>query len=135
MAKMIVLGFGLLVCACAALKTGAAEPGADRAQTSESVADIEHAQHPLYVGRGSDGELVMASTHHDAMNGLSVANSDIGATGRQDSDLICKREMLTGSHLPQWTCRYKADVERDRMRAQTYMQMPKACLDKACHTE
>jgi hypothetical protein len=134
MVKNVVLGLGVLVCACAAIKKGAVESAAERPTAAELAAQREGA-HPLYVGRGSDGEVVMATTHHDAMNGLAVASQDIGVSSRQDDsgDLICKRETITGTHLPQWICRYKSDVEQDRMRTQMMLEnIPKACMAKAC---
>jgi hypothetical protein len=134
MAKTIVLGLGLLVCACATVKNSAVASTADRPTATQVAAQREGA-HPLYVGRGSDGELVMASTHHDAMNGLAVASEEISASGRKDDsgELICKRETITGTHLPQWICRYKSELEQDRMRTQMMLEnIPKTCMAKSC---
>jgi hypothetical protein len=36
---------------------------------------------PLFIGHSNDGEVVVAATHLDAMNGLAVSASDIGVTG------------------------------------------------------
>jgi phosphoglucomutase len=131
MVKNVALGLGVLVCACAAVKNSAV---AERPAASE-VAPKRGDAHPLYVGRGSDGELVMASSHHDAMNGLAVANQEIGVTSGPDQggDFICKRETITGTHMPQWICRYKAEVEEDRIRTRRMLDnLPKACMGNAC---
>jgi phosphoglucomutase len=131
MVKNVVLGLGVLVCACAAVKNSAVESAAQRPTTE--VAPKRGDAHPLYVGRGSDGELVMASSHHDAMNGLAVAGQEIGVTSGQDGDFICKRETVTGTHMPQWICRYKAEVEEDRIRTQRMLDnLPRGCMDKSC---
>jgi hypothetical protein len=126
MPTKILLGLALLaIAACAA-------PG------KSAVVDERSAQaaHPLFVGHGSDGETVMASTHYDSINGLSVASQDVGVTaGKDDRDeFVCKRETLTGTHMPQWICRYKAEVEEDRMRTQRmFDNMPKGCTEKGCN--
>jgi hypothetical protein len=54
-------------------------------------------------------------------------------TSGQDGDFICKRETVTGTHMPQWICRYKAEVEEDRIRTQRMLaNLPRGCMDKSC---
>jgi hypothetical protein len=74
----------------------------------------------LWVGHGTNGELVFAATHYDAMNGLAIADSDVGVPARADGqhDMYCSREVLTGTHLPRWICRYKVDAEKERQMTQ-----------------
>jgi hypothetical protein len=131
MTKSTLLGLGLLVCACAALEKSATESAAEDAKASEMVAKRGD-DHPLYVARTADGELVMASSHHDAMNGLAVGSTELGVKGRENALMICKRVMLTGSHLPEWTCRFMSEVEQDRMRTQMMMLKIHACTSREC---
>jgi len=85
--------------------------------------------HPVYVGHSASGEVVMATTHADAMHGLAVAASDLGVpTGSSDETLLlCRKEMLTGTHVPTWICRYPTEVERQRMQTQNWLDQPKSC--------
>ena len=135
MPTKILLGLALLaIAACAAPGKSAVvdERPAQAAGKGEKRDDA----HPLFVGHGSDGETVMASTHYDSINGLSVASQDVGVTPGKDDrgEFVCKRETLTGTHMPQWICRYKADVEEDRMRTQRmFDNMPKGCTEKGCN--
>ena len=96
LAKVVGISLALLVTACAGARTR----------------DIDK----LVVGHSQTGELVLASSHYDAMNGLAVADSDLGLEPRQDKshDLLCSREVPTGSHLPRWTCRYQEDLDKER---------------------
>ncbi|MFL5312331.1 MAG: hypothetical protein ACJ79H_18005 [Myxococcales bacterium] len=125
MARNFLLGFAVLICACAGRSKVAAvaEPVAQRGPAGERASARDDSAPPLLVGHGTDGELVMASTHHDAMNGLAVASTEIGASPRSDgnNDLVCKREVITGTHLPEWVCRYRADVEENQKRTQLMM--------------
>ena len=41
-----------------------------------------------------------------------------------DSVKICEYERTTGSLIPEWTCRYLDDKERDRFAAQKYLLQP-----------
>ena len=38
-----------------------------------------------------------------------------------NSDLVCKREVITGTHLPEWICRYRADAEDAHKKTQVMM--------------
>ena len=133
MPKKILLGLALLaIAACAAPGKGAV---VDERQTAGAGEKRDDA-HPLFVGHGSDGETVMSSTHYDSMNGLAVASQDLGVTSGKDDrgEFVCKRETVTGTHMPQWICRYKTDVEEDRMRTQRMLDnMPKSCMEVSCN--
>ena len=85
--------------------------------------------HPLYVGRTADGEIVMATTHADAMHGLAVAATNLGAPRDADGDdlLICRKEQLTGTHFPTWICRYPSEVERQHLATQDFYDHPRNC--------
>jgi len=82
--------------------------------------------HPVYVGRGDAGEIVIAASHYDAMNGLAVAAADIGA--KEGDLLMCTREMLTGTHVPKWICRYPSDAEKEREATQNWMVKARNCI-------
>ena len=83
-------------------------------------------EHPLYVGRGDSGEIVVAASHYDAMNGLAVAAADIGA--KEGDLLICAREMLTGTHVPKWVCRFPREQEMERAATQNWLDTPRNCI-------
>ena|SRR5437879_3054970 len=87
--------------------------------------------HPLFVGYSRDGEMVVAATHADAMHGLAVAAADLGAPRDTDGRdlLICHKEMLTGTHVPTWNCRYPSEVERERMETQQLIDQPRNCTN------
>ena len=89
---------------------------------------IDHGDpvHPLFVGHSNNGEVVVASTHYDAMGGLAVASTDIGRAGARQ-DMICDREMLTGTHVAQWICRYKKDIDDERHATQDWLDKPRNC--------
>src|SRR2546423_15360576 len=92
MPRKFLLGLALLaIAACAAPGKNAVvdEQSGQTAAAGEKRDDA----HPVFVGHGSDGELVMASTHYDSMNGLAVATQQLGVTtGREGGgDFACKR--------------------------------------------
>jgi hypothetical protein len=135
MTKSSLLVSVLLLSACAARSKAAAVPVAQGEPAGEGTAARRDDAPPLRVGRGPAGELVMATTHHDAMNGLSVTRKELGASARKtdNSDLVCTRETPTGSHLPEWICRYKSEVEEDRVRTRMMLEkMPKECMAHKC---
>ena len=80
----------------------------------------------LFVGHSEDGEVVIASTHYDAMNGLAVIDSDLGIDSRRGGDgaMVCKREMPTGTHVPHWMCRYVDDLAHERQLVLNTLQQP-----------
>jgi hypothetical protein len=93
----------------------------------------------LFVGHTTNGTVVVAAKHYDAMNGMAVLADDIEGTNVDDgSTLLCRREMVTGSHYPQWICRQKEDQERvseaDRAKARMFFQsMNQACTDNCAN--
>ena len=141
MTRNFLLVFASLVSACAARSkvVAAPEPVAQKSGPGvQGPASRSDEAPPLMVGRGLDGELVMASTHHDAMNGLAVASAEIGASARSDgnTDLVCKREVITGTHLPEWICRYRADVEEAQKKTQMMMlKLAPTCPRYECINE
>lgn len=126
MSRGILLGILLSLFACSQTKqsTKLARKGGDRA---------------LFVGHTPNGEVVVAAQHYAAMNGMAVTADEIDATSTEDGSLLlCKREVVTGSHYPQWICRYKEEHERvselDRERARAFWQaLPTTCTDCATH--
>ena len=98
------------------------------AQQQRQIPLIERGDpaHPVFVGRGTDGEIVVAASHYDAMNGLAVAAADIGA--KEGDLLMCTREMLTGTHVPKWICRYPSEAERERQATQDWLVKARNCM-------
>ena len=74
----------------------------------------------MYIGHSVNGDVVVAASHYDAMNGLAVASTDLGLkdTNGGKEDLECRRETPTGSHVPRWVCRYQDDIEAERRETQ-----------------
>jgi hypothetical protein len=89
----------------------------------------------LFVGHTNSGVLVVAARHIDAMNGLAVLAGDVEARDYDEASLMfCRREVVTGSHFPQWICRpqeaHARASEADRARARMFLQsMPQNCSD------
>ena len=95
-------------------------------RNSVSPAALQENSSGLFVGHSEDGQVVVAATHYDAMNGLAVVESDIGVAGRKDTDgaLVCRREMPTGTHFPHWACRYVSDLAHERQLVLNSLQQP-----------
>lgn len=87
----------------------------------------------LFMGHSQSGDVVVAATHYDAMSGLATTDADLGLPARknQDGRMLCRREVLTGTHLPRWTCRYVAEIERDRQLAQDFLDETRLNLASA----
>jgi hypothetical protein len=93
--------------------------------------------HGLFVGHTQSGTVVVAAKHFDAMNGLAVLSSDIEATDVDDGrQMLCRREEVTGSHYPQWICRYREDQQRlseaDREKARMFFQSANHTCTDTC---
>jgi len=75
----------------------------------------------LYLGHSVDGEVVVAATHYDAMGGLATTDVELGLPARKNGSgkMLCARQTVTGTHIPQWICRYHEDVEAERHATQT----------------
>ena len=82
--------------------------------------------HPLYVGTSTDGEIVVAATHYDAMNGLAVTADEVGQKSKEG--MTCRRETVTGSHMPAWYCRYDKDIAAEQQATQDWIDKPRNCL-------
>jgi hypothetical protein len=94
---------------------------------------VEESKHQtrIYVGHSGAGEVLVAASHADAMRGLAVPASELDVKNESDPDggLLCRRELVTGTHVPQWTCRYVRETEEDRMRTQILLdRLPKNCM-------
>lgn len=99
------------------------------AQSDVVLARTRDPSHPLYVGRTASGEIVMASTHADAMRGMAVSATNLGAPKDVNGDdlLICRKELLTGTHMANWICRYPSEVERQHLLTQDFYDHPRNC--------
>jgi hypothetical protein len=82
--------------------------------------------HPLYVGTSTNGEVVVAATHYDAVNGLAVTADEVGQ--RTKEGMTCIKEMPTGTHVPLWTCRFNKDVEAERAATRDWLDKPRNCI-------
>lgn len=88
-------------------------------------------QSRIFVGHSNGGEVLVSTSHADAMRGLAVPASELNVRNESDPDggLLCRREMPTGTHVPQWTCRYVREMEQDRQRTQILLdRLPKNCM-------
>ena len=86
--------------------------------------------HPLYVGTSENGDLVVAATHYDAMSGLAVTADEVGEKTKEG--MTCRREMLTGTHVPAWYCRYNKDVAQEAAATQDWLDKPRNCEGTRC---
>ncbi len=112
--KLIVLT--VLLSACAATHKYSATPTLVLREKSPG----------LFVGHTDEGEVVVAASHYDAMNGLAVMDTDLGLQPRNDASgaMLCRREVPTGSHVPHWMCRYEDDVAHERQLTLNTLQQP-----------
>ncbi len=122
MTKLIALGALFFVFGCAN----------DRAARVAALQERGDPDHPLYVGHSDKGEIVVAATHYDAMGGLAVTASDVGQKGKDR--MICDREMLTGTHVPTWVCRYQKDIDAERSATHDWLDKPRNCIGPRCST-
>ena len=75
-------------------------------------------------------DVVVAASHFDAMSGVAVAASDVGQKGQKDEEkLVCGREMLTGTQVATWICRYPKEIEAERRQSQEYLEQSRNCQD------
>ena len=83
--------------------------------------------HGIFVGHTDAGEVVIAASHYNAMNGLAILDTDLGIPAKESQGLmLCSREVTTGSHLPRWMCRYQKDTDQNRTETQLSMGFPVA---------
>jgi hypothetical protein len=79
----------------------------------------------IFVGHTDAGEVVIAASHYNAMNGLAVLDTDLGVPAQESQGLmLCAREVTVGSHLPRWICRYQKDSTQNRTETQLSMAFP-----------
>ena len=80
----------------------------------------------LFVGHSVEGDVVVAATHYDAMTGLATTDEQLGLPARKSSDgqMLCQREMPTGTHVPLWTCRYVEETAEIRRQTQDWLSRP-----------
>jgi|GraSoi2013_100cm_1033763.scaffolds.fasta_scaffold129398_2 hypothetical protein len=109
MAKFIALETLLVLLGCAN----------HRAVRFDALEEHGDPAHPLYVGRSDTGDVVVAASHFDAMSGLAVAAVDVGGKGQEQ--LLCARQMMTGTHIAKWICRYQAEIDAERLETQNYL--------------
>jgi hypothetical protein len=86
--------------------------------------------HRIFVGHSNDGEVLVSASHADAMRGLVMPASRLEVKKDSDpdgdGDILCKRDVLTGTHVPQWICRYVREIEEDRLRTRILIdRLPK----------
>jgi hypothetical protein len=111
---------------CVVLVAGCASTSRN-VQSLQDVDLMDSARTPgLFMGHSSSGDIVVAATHYDAMVGLATTADELGLPMRKGSsgEMLCQREMLTGTHLPTWTCRYKEDIEQQRRAARDWLDRP-----------
>jgi hypothetical protein len=100
---------------------------AQHARSGNSTLVLREKSPGLFVGHTDEGEVVIAASHYDAMNGLAVVDTDLGLQRRNDVSsgaMICRREVPTGSHLPHWMCRYTDDLAHERQLTLNTLQQP-----------
>jgi hypothetical protein len=114
MAKIIALEVLLVLVGCA---------NNQRVVRYDTLKEHGDPSHPLYVGHSDTGDVVVAASHFDAMSGLAVAAVDVGGKGQEQ--LLCARQMLTGTHVAKWICRYQSEIDAERMETQNYLVGPR----------
>jgi hypothetical protein len=116
--KTAALGLLVVVSACAAHRNAA--PAGPAGMVLQEKAP------GLFVGHTDTGQVVLAATHYDAMNGLAVLDTDLGLEARREGSgaMMCRREVPLGSHLPHWACRYVDDIAHERQLTLNTLQQP-----------
>jgi hypothetical protein len=67
------------------------------------------------------------------MSGLATTDADLGLPARKiggSGEMLCRREMLTGTHVPRWVCRYQDDLDADREKLHTLLAAPRLSVDR-----
>jgi hypothetical protein len=44
----------------------------------------------------------------------------------------CARQLLTGTHIPSWICRYQEETDANRNLTQDYLKQPRNCATADC---
>jgi hypothetical protein len=120
--RMAELGLVFLVSACAGANKNTRYQVESRANSPG-----------LFVGHSESGDVVVASTHYLAMSGLATTDTDLGLPARKggSGEMQCRREMLTGTHVPHWVCRYQEDVDAGREHLRTLLEAPRLSVDRS----
>ena len=96
------------------------------AQSAEGATSLKARTLALWVAQNRLARAQLA----DPWPGAGTRDGDETQAGTQ----FAWRETVTGTHMPQWICRYRKEVEEDRMRTQQMLEtMPKACMDRVCN--
>ncbi len=95
-------------------------------QRKAQLDSMSRSETGLFVGHSTAGEVVLAANHYDAMTGLATTDEDLGLNARRNGDgqMLCAREVPTGTHLAQWTCRYEQDIRDSRQAARDFLDQP-----------
>ncbi len=86
----------------------------------------------VYLGHSQTGTVVMATSHFAAMNGVAVSSSELGVPGGkgQGNDMLCTREVPTGTHVPHYVCRYSKDVAEGRLQLRDWFDQPRLLMSR-----
>jgi hypothetical protein len=108
-------------------------------RNSPSASSLERRgdERPLFVGHTNSGAVVVAAQHNDAMHGMAVLADDIEVTAADVAagrEMWCQRETPTGTHVPQWICRFSDETAaasaKDQARARNFLfSLPRNCTD------
>ena len=64
---------------------------------------------------GAPDSLRVSASHYQSMAGVMLQESDAPA--------VCKREMITGSHVPRWYCRFGEDSTQYQLTRQMVLDV------------
>jgi len=112
---------------CVVLVAGCA--GANRNVPIEVLDSSSHSP-GLFMGHSQSGAVVVAATHYNAMVGLATTADELGLPARKgnNGEMLCQREMLTGTHVPRWICRYEQDVRETRQATADWLDQPRVTV-------
>src|SRR5215475_735989 len=96
-------------------------------QKTVEVDSLNRMDSGLFVGHSTNGDVVIAATHYGAMAGMATTAQELGLPGSKDKDgqMLCSREIVTGTHVPRWICRYQEDVRRERELTRDWLDQPR----------
>jgi hypothetical protein len=100
--------------------------GCAGSQRNAQVDTLSRSNTGLFVGHSTQGDVVLAASHYDAMTGLATTDQDLGLSARKNGEgqMLCQREMPTGTHVPRWACRYEDDIRDQRQAARDWLDRP-----------
>jgi hypothetical protein len=101
-------------------------------QRSSQIDSMKKSNTGLYIGHSTNGDVVVAANHYDAITGLATTSEDLGLTAPKgdDGQMLCQREMLTGTHVPRWICRYAQDVQEARRLTRDWLDQPRLSFSR-----